>query len=174
MHLREFDEFKGVLAEAFQVFDKPLNDSLLKSYWEALKDQPLASVRRRAEYHTRHGKFCPRPKDLRPPDEKVQPENGADEGPSRARMDQEAKDVWQRALARDPEEARIRLRLAQATRVQATTPEDHPASPMAAAEAWEAQRQLNALWERRRGNVPRGTRPAESAPLSHSAVEHAA
>jgi len=158
MHLSEFDQFRGILDEAFQVFDKPLNDSLVKSYWEALKDQPLASVRRRAEYHTRHGKFCPRPKDLRPQDERTASDGGTANEPAEVeRINRESADHWAAYLARDPEEARLRLRLAKASRAEATMPLGTEAYAEAVDEGRRAQDELTRLWEERRARVSRGT-----------------
>lgn len=167
MHLREFDEFRAVLDESFQVFDKPLTDPVVKSYWEALKDQPLATVRRRAEYHNRHGRFCPRPKDLRPPDERATPENAADEPASMDRMNREANEHWAKVIARDPEEGEIKLRLARASRREAQAHPSHPDYREICEASIRAQADLFALWDRRRAEsgqaASRSTRLAETA-----------
>lgn len=157
MHLSEFDQFRAILDEAFQVFDKPLNDSLVKAYWEALKDQPLASVRRRAEYHTRHGKFCPRPKDLRPLDERVAADGLANEPGEVERLNRETAAHWAAYLARDPEEARLRLQLAKASRAEATMPRETESYGEAVEEGRRAQDALYRLWEQRRTRASRGT-----------------
>lgn len=151
MHLREFDDFRAVLDTAFQVFDKPLTDEIVRAYWEALKDQPLASVRRRAELHTRHGRYCPRPKDLRPADERPGADPGTAAEPAAVeRLNRDAAAAWAAYQARDPEEAALRLELAQATRREATLPYGTEQYEEAVADAIRAQAALFRLWEARR------------------------
>jgi hypothetical protein len=81
MHTPDFDEFRRVLNGLAQTFSKPAPDDLLvQAYWNALKDQTIESVKRQATYHTRYGKFFPKPVELRPRDERAPQKPGADDG----------------------------------------------------------------------------------------------
>lgn len=170
--------FAAVMTRLAEVFDRPLSDRVLETYWDQLKDQPLAAVQRRAEQHMRSGKFFPRPAHLRPADERPGDPLPGTTPQELERLNQEANDCWRRVIAADADEGRLKLALARASRLEATLPKDHPALPDAIREAQEAQRSLQALWARRQKDVsrdvPRGTSPAKPAPLSHSAVEHVA
>lgn len=81
MHRPDFDEFRELLNSLSTTFSKPmLDDVAVQSYWNALKDQTLESVKRQAVYHTRYGKFFPKPVELRPRDDRAPQKPGSDDG----------------------------------------------------------------------------------------------
>lgn len=66
MHQLDFEAFTGVLRKLSAVYGKKLEDDILQSYWDALKDRPLRSVEEIANQHVRQSKFFPKPVELRP------------------------------------------------------------------------------------------------------------
>lgn len=166
--------FAALMQRLAETFDKPLTDGLVSAYWEALKDQHLAAVTRRADQAIKTSRFFPRPHQLRPADDKAASDSSANEPHELERMNRQAMEYWAKTVARDGEEGRLRLTLARCSRIEATTPPDHPAHLMAAQEGREAQQQLHALWESRRRHVPRETSHAKAAPLCDSVVEQVA
>src|SRR5206468_676392 len=70
MHQTDFEDFAKTLHKLAAVFTKKLSDEFIQAYWEALKDEPLSTVTRLADQHTRYGKFFPKPVELRPKEEK--------------------------------------------------------------------------------------------------------
>lgn len=48
-----------------------VDDVLVSTYWSALKDVPLATVRKCMDRHQQHGKWFPKPADLRPKVDKL-------------------------------------------------------------------------------------------------------
>ena len=77
MYSTDFDAFRTVMDRLGVVFTKAVSDELMSAYWDALKDQPLQAFREKATSHERHGKFFPKPHELRPKDDKpkVDPRN---------------------------------------------------------------------------------------------------
>lgn len=71
MYATDFDSFNAILGKLGAAFGKELTNEARAAYWEALKDQPLALVQERATAHARHGKFFPKPFELRPKDDKA-------------------------------------------------------------------------------------------------------
>ncbi len=61
----EHGEFLVVMRKLAGVFDRAINAELMEAYWDALRDMPLATLRRRADAHIRTGKFFPKPSELR-------------------------------------------------------------------------------------------------------------
>ena len=70
MHQTDFEDFSKTLHKLAVVFTKKLSDEFIQAYWDALKDEPLSTVIRLADQHTRYGKFFPKPVELRPKEEK--------------------------------------------------------------------------------------------------------
>lgn len=66
MQLPEVEKFNQLLEELAGVFGKKFDDKLEGRYFEALKDLPFATVERCAREHIKHGKYFPKPRDLRP------------------------------------------------------------------------------------------------------------
>lgn len=62
----DFPEFKRLMQCIDGTFGPKLNDTLLQTFWEALKDLPLSSVEAGVQHHLRYGKFFPKPVELRP------------------------------------------------------------------------------------------------------------
>lgn len=70
MHQNDFVDFAALLRKLSEVFAKKLTDETTQAYWGALKDQPLSTVTRLVDQHTRYGKFFPKPVELRPKEDK--------------------------------------------------------------------------------------------------------
>jgi hypothetical protein len=68
MYRNQFAEFRALMERIALVFSRPLTDGLVQAYWDALQDLPLAQVEAFAKSHERHGKFFPKPHELRPKD----------------------------------------------------------------------------------------------------------
>lgn len=83
-----------------------IDDVLVATYWTALKDQPLAIVRKCLERHQQHGKFFPKPADLRPKADRLPSVNasaGSGEADARAIRNLEKfrrtdPDAWKREV----------------------------------------------------------------------------
>lgn len=73
MRAAEADEFDAMLKEWADVLCKKFDPKLGKAYWNALKDLPLATIRRRGDEHVKRNKFFPKPCELRPRDERPEP-----------------------------------------------------------------------------------------------------
>lgn len=73
MRASEADEFDAMLKDWADTLCKKLEPNVAKSYWNALKDLPLATIRRRGDEHVKRNKFFPKPCELRPRDEKPEP-----------------------------------------------------------------------------------------------------
>ena len=70
MHQDDFQPFSGLLMRLAEVYSKKITDGTVQSYWDALKDQSLATITRLANQHTKFAKFFPKPFELRSKDEK--------------------------------------------------------------------------------------------------------
>lgn len=73
----EFAEFESIVRRLEKIFTKKLDDETIQAYWGALKDLSLATFRRFAERHEKHGKFFPKPSELRPKEDKLPPVSDA-------------------------------------------------------------------------------------------------
>jgi hypothetical protein len=87
MHKNDYDAFVKVLQKIALIFSKKISDELVAAYWDALKDQSLATVTMLADRHAKTQKFWPKPFELRPKDT-ISPATGDDgkfkEGEERA------------------------------------------------------------------------------------------
>lgn len=70
MYRSDFAALRQLLERLAEVYGKALTDTLVASYWDALRDLPLAQVEELAKGHVKCGKFFPKPVDLRPKYEK--------------------------------------------------------------------------------------------------------
>lgn len=161
--------FAALMQRLAETFDKPLTDGLVASYWEALKDQHIGAITRRVDGAIKTSRFFPRPAQLRPADEKPGTDSSANEPHELERMNREATEHWAKVVARDGEEGRLKLRLAQASRREALAHPSHPEYREICLASIEAQAALFAFWERKRANVSRGTSPAKPAPMAEIA-----
>lgn len=66
MLLSERSAFEAELRQLEDVFSKKLDDSTLALYWSALHDISLGAFKARCLSHLKHGKFFPKPAELRP------------------------------------------------------------------------------------------------------------
>ncbi len=69
MQITDLAEFNRILDHLGIVFSKAPTDDIRRTYFEALKQFPLAAIRERAMEHTATGKFFPKPVELRPASE---------------------------------------------------------------------------------------------------------
>lgn len=129
MHTTDSDAFGAVLVKLSGVFGKELTKEIGTFYWEALKDLPLGTVTRLADQHTRHGKFFPKPFELRPKEERPVSRD--------ARAEAAFKDGEKRAIVyleelrrENPEKWREEVARRRLDRIIATT---DPSSPIHAA-----------------------------------------
>ena len=73
MQRPDFADFRALLDRCAEVYGKPKpSDGLIEAYWAALLDLNFALVKRCAEAHLKHGKFFPKPAELRPKEDKPQ------------------------------------------------------------------------------------------------------
>lgn len=156
MHSNDFPEFRAILERLAEVFAKPLTDATAEAYWNALRDQTLAVVRRCADSHTRYGKFFPKPAELRPKEDKPLERSAASEAAFRAALKFSA-ETWREWLARAPEEAEIEHAIARCARIEVETSEHDAAHQQAKIEMREWMDRRYALWSRR------AQRPARDA-----------
>lgn len=70
MYTTDRDAFTETLRKLGGVFGKEPDAALVTCYWEALKDLPIETVKRMADQRIKHGKFFPKPAELRPSEEK--------------------------------------------------------------------------------------------------------
>lgn len=101
-----------------------VDDVLVKTYWEALKDQPLPVVRKCMERHQQHCKFFPKPADLRPKVDRL-PSVAIPAGTGEA--DARAIRNLEELRKRDPEAWKRELAVRRMNRLIAT---QHPGSSM--------------------------------------------
>lgn len=122
----EFSEFESIIRQLEKVFGKKVDDETVRAYWNALKDQSLATVRRHAEEYLKRNKFFPKPFELRPREERKLVRDAAADAAFK-----EAEERCIRSLEQlkrqDVSEWRKRVNLGRLDRLIATTHESHPA-----------------------------------------------
>lgn len=103
MYKTDFPDFQKTIDRCADAFSKPRpNDEILQTYWRALQDQSIESVRQCADKHIRYGKFFPKPYELRPKDDKPATNVSADEKFMAAMRDNAR--YWLSRLKEDGEE----------------------------------------------------------------------
>ncbi|MFZ1009348.1 MAG: hypothetical protein WAN65_21075 [Candidatus Sulfotelmatobacter sp.] len=135
MYSTDRDAFKSVLGKLSQVFTKEVTPELVTTYWEALKDLPIGTIQRTSDLHLKHGKFFPKPKELRPKGEDtpvVVTDASFEYSQRRAHMNLEE------MRARDPDKFLAEVRARLNARILATA---HPSMPEYA-EAYRTDPQL--------------------------------
>lgn len=124
MHASDFESFRGILDRCADVFGKPKPaDELVQSYWHALKDQTIGTVKECSERHARYGKFFPKPFELRPRDEgpkNTSAEDAAKEAAFRAARAR-CMEGWNLMLKDDPAKFRAKWIEARAARMEILT-----------------------------------------------------
>jgi len=76
----DFEPFREELDRCAVMFNREKPDDVLcQMYWKALQDLPLPVVRERIALHLRHGKFFPKPSELRPKEDKPKERDKAGE-----------------------------------------------------------------------------------------------
>ena len=144
MHKTDFDNFRALLDNQADVFSKPKpNDNLVASYWSALRDVSFSTVKACAERHARHGKFFPKPFELRPREDKPP---AAEDAASKAKFEaaqQFSMEAWQVLKREQPDRYEILWREALLARLEVITPESSPAFERVRQEAYAfAQKKL--------------------------------
>lgn len=136
MHTTDHAAFVDLLDEQAKVFSKPKpSDDLVQSYWHALRDVSIQTIRDMAVKHTRYGKFFPKPFELRPREDKPPV---TEDAASRSKFEAAVRfsaETWAWLRERDPAEYEHRLREAQLARLEVTTPKSSPAYPQVLSEA---------------------------------------
>lgn len=143
-----FDELLDKLSRYFP--EREVTQQLRRDYWERLTKFDLNIVRQFAEHHMDRGKFFPKVSELQPQLTKRAPDQVDASTAHQEHMDRQCTRSWDEYMRGDPEEARIRLRLAQCARAECMWPLGDERRTAATIEASRAQRQLMELWERRR------------------------
>jgi hypothetical protein len=69
MYSTDFDAFRETMNRVGEAFNHEVPDTLVQTYWKALKDVSISSFVALAESHIKHGKFFPKPRELRPRDD---------------------------------------------------------------------------------------------------------
>jgi len=149
VHASDRDEFLALLDQLAEVFGKPkLDDLKSQSYWRALRDLPLATIRRCAETHQRFGKFFPKPVELRPRDDKppieVSPRHEAE---LRVAITYN-RATWDELRRKEPERYGYEHGMAVAARAIATTDPGSPVYAQALAEYRQHLDARTAAWDR--------------------------
>ncbi|MEY4760666.1 MAG: hypothetical protein RLZZ200_522 [Pseudomonadota bacterium] len=97
MHTPDFDRFRALLDTTAGLFNRDkLEDAMVQAYWNALRDLPIEIVEACAKSHQRHGKFFPKPFELRPKDEKPR-QDLPDGGPARNHV----RDYWRSCIVHE-------------------------------------------------------------------------
>lgn len=149
MHATDRDEFFALLDQLADVFGKPkLDDLKSQSYWRALRDLPLATIRRCADTHQRFGKFFPKPVELRPRDDKPPPEVSPRHEAELRAATAYNRATWDELRAKDPARYEYEHGMAVAARAMASTEQGSPIYAQAAAEYRHFFDLRLATWER--------------------------
>lgn len=121
MQRADFAEFRELLNRAAEVYGKPKpSDALIEAYWSSLLDVHFAIVKRCAEAHLKHGKFFPKPAELRPKEDK--PATIRDPATDAAFRDGEQRAIrnLEEQRRRDPELWRKEVAMGHLDRLMAT------------------------------------------------------
>lgn len=121
----DLPEFEATIERCEKIFGKDLDDDTVRVYWDALRDQSLATFKRLADHHIRNGKFFPKPFELRPKEERGVVRDAVAEAAfkhAEARVVRTLEDLRHRDSARY--EATVTL--GRLDRLIATTHESHP------------------------------------------------
>lgn len=127
MQTAEYEDFIALLKgpEVKTLWPKQkVDDVLVSTYWTALKDQPLAVVRKCMERHVKFGKGFPKPSDLRP---KVDRLPAVDLGAGRSEADARAIRNLEALKQRDYDAWKREVDIRRMNRLLAT---QHPGSSM--------------------------------------------
>lgn len=141
-HQRDYPKFQKLMARLCTTMDKFLTDELVESWWKALRTVQFGEVERRIEsFIARAGentKF-PRPGQMRPDDAPAY--DPRDEARDR-RIGEESAATWRAFIVEHPTTGPARLKMAQASRVMASTHESDAAYAEALAEYQWHEKQL--------------------------------
>lgn len=128
MQRSDFADFRALLDRHAEVYGKPKpSDSLIEAYWASLLDVRFSLVKRCADAHLKHGKFFPKPGELRPKEDK--PATVKDPAADAAFQagERRATENLEDLRLRDERAWRHEVNLRKLDRIMAT---EHPGSPI--------------------------------------------
>lgn len=149
MHQNDFDEFSLVMGKLGVAFAKKINDELVSTYWGALKDQSLSTVRHLADTHLRFSKFFPKPFELRPKEDRPK-EKDAKELAAFQAICARSKEGWDWLREGDSELAEIEWGIARCARIMVTSHESSSVYAEAYREDFKLRERRRALMDQRR------------------------
>lgn len=139
MNSGDYDRFKAALEVCGKVYGHALDNAQVAFYWDCLEDRPIDDVEKRMKAHAQRGKFFPKPRDLRPLEaytERTETDVSKDHKFQQGQAFN--RETWRRALAADPQAAKLALCVALWARYSV---ESDPGSPvLAARREWLADR----------------------------------
>lgn len=122
MHGPDKNNFDALMEMLGETFSKPITELLKQSYWMALKDQPWEVVEACAKGYVKHGKFFPKPSELRPKGEKTVEQDGAEI----ERNEKFTAETWEQMRQRDPQQFWTKFKAAYLARLSFRFPVDSP------------------------------------------------
>jgi hypothetical protein len=137
-HQRDFEPFKRLVSRLCVTFDKFASEELVESWWKALRMEPFKSIERNVDAF------------IAKADDKTKfPKPGQFSGSigmdlRDSRIDELNVRHWRSFIADHPKTGPIRMKLAAAARVIATTQESSPAHAEAQAEYLALEKMLGA------------------------------
>lgn len=120
----DFPEFEALIRQLEKLYSKTIDDETMQAYWSALRELPMAVVRRKVDEHIKRAKFFPKPAELRPKDSAPQIDH--DEKSRRSFDAAVAKNVanWEGRLREDPLHTKWLLLEAYVARINVTEEPD--------------------------------------------------
>jgi len=151
VHTADREQFLALLDTCADVFGKPkLDDLKAQVYWRALRDLSLERVRHGVEMHLRFGKFFPKPRELRPTDDKPPREVSPQHEATIQAAERAACVAWDELRRRDPQRFAYEIGMARAARSMAGFDESSPIYAEALQQLRHFTDLRNAAWERAR------------------------
>lgn len=135
----DFPKFEIEVRRLEKLFGKAIDNDVIQSYWFALKDQQFEVFQKFVQRHERHGRFFPKPSELRAKEDRLPEVPGGKEDSSF--KDGEARCIrnLEELRGSDSEGHRREVGKRQLDRIIAT---QHPGSSLyeAALNEWHSQR----------------------------------
>lgn len=128
MQRSDYSEFRALLDRCAEVYGKPKpSDGLMEAYWASLLDVHFTLVKRCAESHLKHGKFFPKPAELRPKEDKPAAVRDPSADAAFQAGERRAAENLEDLRRRDERAWRHEVNLRKLDRIMAT---EHPGSPI--------------------------------------------
>jgi hypothetical protein len=141
-HQRDFDNFRKLMARLCTTMDKFPTDELVESWWKSLRTVNYGEVERRIDAFIAkagEGTKFPRPGQMRPDDAPVY--DPKEEARERHVREENARN-WRAHVVEYPITGPLRLKMALAARILASTHESDPAYAEAESEYRWSEKQL--------------------------------